>query len=307
MLEEFELRLGNFEDISSRKLSRKIDIEMKKYLATPAKPQRNKLRHFKKLLLRQDQLRTTSRQWEERIADSIYTLQNLKHLSTHILLPRFATHDESVVMPNLTHYRFHNSNTNESLQSINRTTFPNLQCLNVHFGKDMDEDININPLEKLQHLREFHIQSCDQLILPYIASPTLEVLAATCDSEYLDRRSWIKMSESLPKLHTLILENQNLCEEFLIYFTRYYKLILNAVNIKLLILREHFSKRVSFDFFIEKGNVLKVRGYYCNKSNVSVTKEDLIRNTFKDVEMILINEEEYDSKFEFWNCYFHMI
>lgn len=320
-LEELELNFGNFDEIFSEATIEQFHFKLKKFTIVPSYYTASNFEHLNTFLLTQsnslEELYVFSEQFEEIVANSIYRFRNLKRLSTHTLLSCFEFGcSNSTEMTSLTHYRYYGGNTNACLQHINPASIPNLQSLNVHFGIDHrlscaypDEEAKINPLRKLQKLREFHIESRNQNVLHYLASPELKVLATSCEDELREHGNWIKMSNNLPQLQTLIIENLTV-DYFKFICSNFKKFIRTLVNLQLLILREHFDNKTVLKFFIQNGKLSKVRAYYCNNGSMLIKRLIQRRKKYKrkfgDFRLISIDDDEYESNFEFWNCYFYI-
>lgn len=313
-LEELELKFGKYDDIFSRENVQKLKFKLRKFVVVPGYHCQNDFEYFNQFLLMQSQSLTElsifSARCEERIANSIYSLQNLKRLSTHTILPCFQFgFNNDIDMRSLTHYRYYLGNTNESLQSISAAAFPNLELLNVHLGIGhrlcgvySDKKVTMNPLSNLPNLRRFHIESRNIDVLKHLSSRHLEVLATSYENELFDKNNWKKMAKNLPNLSTLIVEN--IRQPFLKVICDIEK-FLKKINLQFLILREHFDCKTVLIFQIRKGEIFEVQGYYCNGRNSLLENEKGFRKKFRDFKLICLYDHDYDKYFEFWNCYFY--
>ncbi|XP_070496043.1 uncharacterized protein [Chironomus tepperi] len=319
-LQCLELKIGQMDIIFSAETIDKMNFKLQTLRIVPSFYADCDYTYLNKFLLKQsdclEELRVFSWSCEAEIADGISKLQNLKSLTTHGLLPYFhiqrpqAVDEEPIMLKNLTYFRYYRGNKNENFDEFDTTSLPALQCLNVHFGIDHrlfgctpDIKVTANPLRNLKHLKEFHIESCNQDLLYYLSSPNLEALVITYEDVLFDIASWTQMAKNLPKLQGLTIMNVN-HEKFLKFIVdnheRFIQKIRGLKSLELLLPSSDVLK-----LFIVDGKVTKVVGTYCMTNSSLLKKHELLVRNFYKIDFFMITQEEYDEKYERLQFYFH--
>ncbi|CAG9811768.1 unnamed protein product [Chironomus riparius] len=318
-----ELKVGQMDIIFSAETIDKMNFKLNTLRIVPSFYAECDYTYLNKFLLKQseclEELRVFSWSCEAEIADGISKLKNLKSLTTHGLLPYFNIQKpqspteedkELVVLKNLTYFRYYRGNKNQNFDEFDTTSLPGLKCLNVHFGIDHrlfgcypDIKVTANPLRNLRHLKEFHIESCNQDLLHYLSSPNLESLVITYEDVLFDIASWTQIAKNLPKLQSLTIVNVNY-EKFLKFIVenheRFIQKIRGLKSLELLLPSNDVLK-----LFISSGKVTNVVGNYCLTNSPLMKKKELLERKFDKIDFVMISQEEYDDKYERLQFYFH--
>ncbi|KAG5669695.1 hypothetical protein PVAND_017578 [Polypedilum vanderplanki] len=316
-LKVLELKVERFDKIFTEESVKLMKFHLEKFTLVPSTFNEYKYNWLNQFLKTQknclEELRVFSWKLQESINEGICNLENLKRLTTHYVPKFFETNDNDtncIIMKKLTHFRYYSGNTSDNFESMNfDKTLPNLQCLNVHFGLDHrlfghypDVKVESNPLKNLKNLREFHIESHNQNLLHHLASSKLLTLATSCEDALYDISSWLQMGKTLPNLEKLIITNVD--KRFLKFMiSNHEKYVKKLRNLKTLILRDFDYEVINFS--IDDGKVKKALVHYRINYTKLMSLELELWKIFEHFEAILLSDEEFDKKYEFYTNYFH--
>ncbi|XP_070497194.1 uncharacterized protein [Chironomus tepperi] len=264
-----------------------------------------------------EELRTFPKKFESKIIDGILMLKSLKKLTTHGLLCCFSKADghaalDPIVLNSLTYYRFSQKNKNEIFDEFDFSSLPNLKCLNIQFGSnfvvigtDPVVKVTANPLRNLMNLKEFYIDSYDQDLLTFLASPSLECLVIPYDADFYDIETSLKMTQNLPNLQHLTIVDIKY-EKFLTFFIENHENLVKIMknnNHGLRTLELHFSLNDVLKLMIANGEVVKVVGSYSYVDHFMYKNQKLLKKSFKNFELSMASDDAYHEKYEHLRFY----
>lgn len=152
-------------------------------------------------------------------------------------------------------------------------------------------------------MKEFHIESDNQDLLHYLASPNLQKLVIKCEDYLYGIASWTQMARNLPNLQSLTIVEIN-DEKFLNFIIKNHENYIQKIR-KLEILELHYAYEDVLKLYITNGLVTKVVGTCWHTNSILLKKSDVLRKIFEKFDLMMISKDEYEEKYEYMQFYFH--